>query len=216
MYPFKPKSPNPSIRKSSDATPAVIGQLNEVVAGKTDVQNFTTGLFSSPPFIITPSMIKLNDTITINDGMVPPGNNVLKTYKIKGIVLVEESANYANYYLGSIEWKDACDFDIDSSWSGTVTSYDYDSNDGSQYVNSFGIGALIADSDSSDVFPLTIGHIYLSYYTYTWDNVDYSGFDAYINMEADAATYMQCEVAFEMEFLYNDFCDKNLNPTFYP
>lgn len=213
MNTFKPKSPNPSIKKPADATPAVLGQLNEVVAQKADNENYKSVIYDVYPFPILPAMIKTGSTVS---DTYNPGDQytTFDTYKIKGSIFIDSGTNYANWYLGSLECKEGC-IDMFPKLTGGIRAYDYFADDSSYELSSLTVGGLMADSDSGSFHPLTDCNIYSQSYQYTWNGVNYTGFDFYLQIYAADAVYIQGEITFEIEVLFNDFCNKNNNLTFY-
>lgn len=210
MNPFKPKSPNPSIKKPADATPAVMGQLNQIVARKADNQEFKTPLNDVYPFPIVTSMIKLGDTIT--DSVNP--SVTLSTYKLKGSIDVYAEANYFNWYLGSVEFVDDCEWLTFSKSQGTIQAYDYDYSDGSFQISPFAQGGLIADPNGY-FYALEQADIYAERYSYQSSNKTYYGYSFYIHLYApDAIAIDGTTITYELEVLYKNFCNNN-NLKFY-
>jgi hypothetical protein len=209
MNPFKPKSPNPSIRTSADAAPAVLGQLNQVVAQKADNENYKTEIYNVYPFPILPSMVKLGDNYSQASA---PGNQYVtfNTYRINGNIFINSEQNYANWYLGSIEYKSGC-VDIYHKVSGGIKAYDYDSDNGSYEITPFGPGGLIADNRGY-FYPLTQCDIYCQYYQYS-DGV--VAVDFYLHLYASDANTIEGEISFQIDTIFNDFCNKNNELTFY-
>jgi hypothetical protein len=212
MNPFKPKSPNPSIRTSGDAAPAVLGQLNQVVAQKADTENYKTEIYNVYPFPILPSMVKLGDNYSQAS---EPGNQdvTFDTYRINGSINIDSGQNYANWYLGTIEWKSGC-VDVYHKVSGGIRAYDYDNDNGSYEITPFGPGGLMADNNGY-FYPLTQADIYCEYFTYTNNGQQYNGVDFFLHLYAADATVIEGDISFQIDTIFNDFCNKNNEITFY-
>jgi hypothetical protein len=210
MKKFKPQSPNPSVRKPSDAAPAVIGQLNELVDGKTDVENIKTTGYDIYPFIITPTLTKLQDTITITNG---DPDFTFNKYKLSGIAVIDETTNYFNQYVGTIQIVSSgdCNMFYLSKMNITVTAYDGTY----QIVSAYSPGATMNDPDTGGFPALTQAEVEVDVFSDEYYNQFYSYYNIILHGYAESATWLRGDINFEIEILHGAFCDLNAQVTYY-
>jgi hypothetical protein len=210
MKHFRPQSPNPSIRKSPDATLAVLGQLNELVDAKTDVVHITTPMFDQYPYIITPVMNKVEEKLTIQ--YADPANT-LKTYRIQGSLYIDEGLNYFNVYLGSIEFSSPfpCNFITMSKSTGNMTAYDGDY----RIITPFAVGGYLNDPTNGGFPSLTQADFEMSYYEFPGNGQFNAGYDLFMHGYTPDASALQGDINFEIEFQYVAFCNPSAELSFY-
>jgi hypothetical protein len=210
MKKFKPQSPNPSVRKPSDAAPAVIGQLNELVDGKTDVENIKTTAFDIYPFMFTPTLTKLQDTITItNDNP----NLVFHKYKLSGLISIAETNNYFNQYLGTIETVTSADCNVFYLSKTNITVTAFDGN--YQIVSPFSLGAIMEDPNNESYVPLSQATIEIDANLSENYNEFYNYYNIILHGVAETATFLRGDINFEIEFLYASYCDQSPDVTYF-